>query len=140
MADKKITQLTALTAPANNDLLLIVDDPSGSPVSKKVELGDIFGETAQTTFQTIKLGSFGNTEFTTDGTFKITPANRFLVEGLADFNDDRIRIRTTYTPGSSNNSAVGMEVGSIAWDANYLYVAVGSTGANSILRVALSGW
>jgi hypothetical protein len=140
MADKKITQLTALTAPANNDLLLIVDDPSGSPVSKKVELGDIFGETAQTTFQTIKLGSVANTEFVTGGTFKITPSDRFLVDGLADFDNDRIRVRTAFTPGSNNNSSVGMEVGSIAWDANYLYVAVAATGANSILRVALSGW
>jgi hypothetical protein len=60
MADKKITQLTALTTPANNDLLLIVDDPSGSPISKKVTLGDIFGETAQTVFQTIDIKSTGN--------------------------------------------------------------------------------
>ena len=45
MADKKVTQLTALTAPANTDLLLIVDDPTGTPVSKKIELGDLFGET-----------------------------------------------------------------------------------------------
>lgn len=140
MADKKVTQLTALTAPANTDLLLIVDDPSGTPISKKVELGDIFGETAQTNFQTIKLGSVANTEFQTGGTFKITPGDRLQIDGLADFNDDRIRVRTAYTPGSSNNSAIGMEVGSIAWDANYLYVAVGSSGANSILRVALSGW
>jgi|688.fasta_scaffold15375_5 hypothetical protein len=140
MADKKITQLTALTAPANNDLLLIVDDPSGSPVSKKVELGDIFGETAQTTFQTIKLGSVANTEFVTGGTFKITPTDRFLVDGLADFDNDRIRVRTAFTPGSSNAAAASMVAGEIAWDANYLYVAVGSTGANSILRVALSGW
>ena len=140
MADKKITQLTALTAPANNDLLLIVDDPSGSPVSKKVELGDIFGETAQTTFQTIKLGSVANTEFVTGGTFKVTPGNRFLVDGLADFDNDRIRVRTAFTPSSSNAAAAGMVAGEIAWDANYLYVAVGSTNANSILRVALSGW
>jgi hypothetical protein len=140
MADKKITQLTALTTPDRNDLLLIVDEPTGSPVSKKVKLGDIFGETAQTTFQTIKLGSVANTEIVTGGTFKITPSDRFLVDGLADFNNDRIRVRTAFTPGSSNNSLIGMQVGSIAWDANYLYVAVGSSGANSILRVALSGW
>ena len=42
MADKKVTQLTALTAPANTDLLLVIDDPSGSPISKKIELEDIF--------------------------------------------------------------------------------------------------
>ena len=50
MADKKVTQLTALTAPANTDLLLIVDDPTGTPVSKKIELGDLFGESSQTVF------------------------------------------------------------------------------------------
>jgi hypothetical protein len=35
MSDKKISQLTALTTPANDDLLPIVDDPAGSPVTKK---------------------------------------------------------------------------------------------------------
>lgn len=43
MADKKITQLTALTAVANDDVLAIVDDPAGSPVTKKVT-ADVLGE------------------------------------------------------------------------------------------------
>lgn len=60
MADKKVTQLTALTAPANNDLLLIIDDPTGSPISKKIELEDIFGATAQTTFASMNFGSTGD--------------------------------------------------------------------------------
>jgi len=129
MADKKITQLTALTTPANNDLLLIVDDPSGSPISKKITLGDIFGETAQTVFQNINLSAN-----TSSGTFalggdvvKVTPNTRFEVEGLADFNHDEIRIRTAQTPASSNNTAVGWPVGTIAWDTNYLYIAVSSS-------------
>jgi len=60
MADKKVTQLTALTAPANTDLLLIIDDPAGSPISKKIELEDIFGATAQTTFASMNFGSTGD--------------------------------------------------------------------------------
>lgn len=36
MADQKITQLTELTTPALEDLFAIVDDPSGTPVTKKV--------------------------------------------------------------------------------------------------------
>jgi hypothetical protein len=36
MADKKITQLTALTTVSADDVLLIVDDPAGTPTSKKV--------------------------------------------------------------------------------------------------------
>lgn len=43
MADKKITQLTALTAVDNSDVLAIVDDPAGSPVTKKVT-ADVLGE------------------------------------------------------------------------------------------------
>lgn len=43
MSDKKITQLTALTAVDNADVLAIVDDPAGSPVTKKVT-ADVLGE------------------------------------------------------------------------------------------------
>lgn len=42
MADERITELTALTAPALTDLLAIVDDPSGSPVAKKITVENLF--------------------------------------------------------------------------------------------------
>ena len=38
MADKKVTQLTALASPNDEDLLLLVDDPNGTPVSKKIDV------------------------------------------------------------------------------------------------------
>jgi hypothetical protein len=38
MADRKVSQLTGHTAPVAEDLLLIVDDPNGTPVSKKITL------------------------------------------------------------------------------------------------------
>lgn len=38
MADAKITQLNELTTPALEDLLAIVDDPGGSPETKKVTI------------------------------------------------------------------------------------------------------
>jgi hypothetical protein len=38
MADLKITQLTENTTPAPTDVLAIVDDPGGSPVTQKVEV------------------------------------------------------------------------------------------------------
>ena len=38
MADKalKISELTAITAPSGDDILVIVDDPAGTPATKKV--------------------------------------------------------------------------------------------------------
>lgn len=38
MDDKKISELTALTTPSLEDLLAIVDDPSGTPETKKITL------------------------------------------------------------------------------------------------------
>lgn len=36
MASQKITELTAETSPADTDLVLLADDPAGTPTSKKI--------------------------------------------------------------------------------------------------------
>ena len=41
MADQKVTQLTELLAPAKNDVLYVVDDPTGTPLSRKVRLENL---------------------------------------------------------------------------------------------------
>ena len=41
MADQKITALTELTTPAGVDLLAIVDDPAGTPITKKITLDSL---------------------------------------------------------------------------------------------------
>lgn len=178
MADKKVTQLTALIAPANTDLLLIIDDPAGSPISKKIALEDLFGATTGLTVSAISVTSTGDTtlaanNFTIDSTTNITltrgvvinedgadsdtriesdnQANMFFVDASADkigimtnapeealdINSDAIRVRTAQTPASGNNLAVGWAVGTIAWDANYIYVAANST---NIVRAALTAF
>lgn len=41
MADQKITEFVALTTPATEDLLAIVDDPAGTPVTKKITIANL---------------------------------------------------------------------------------------------------
>ena len=41
MADTKVTGLTANTTPLSTDIIPIVDDPAGSPLSQKIALSDL---------------------------------------------------------------------------------------------------
>ena len=42
MADKKVTQLDALTSLSGDDLFMVVDDPAGTPTSKKITVTNAF--------------------------------------------------------------------------------------------------
>ena len=179
MADKKVTQLTALTAPANTDLLLVIDDPAGSPVSKKITIEDLFGATTGLTVADVDITSTsgialtGNAVTVSSTGTRLTVTQGVIINGSGadsdtriasdnnanmvyvdasadavgigtntptealDINSDAIRIRTAQTPASGNNTAVGWGVGTIAWDASYLYIAANST---NIVRIPLSAF
>jgi len=115
MADQKVSELASLATAAGEDLLYVVDDPNGTPVSKNISLNSLLGAVP------------ANTTFTQTATFnnKVTVAN------------GHITLSTSKTVGSNNATNVlgaGAQ-GSIFWDENYLYVAVSNT---QIKRVALS--
>ena len=38
MADKRISGLTAMTTISKDDILLVVDDPAGTPTNKKISI------------------------------------------------------------------------------------------------------
>ena len=61
MADKKVTQLTALTVATKDDLLLVIDDPLGSPISKKITVDNFFGATSALTVNAISITASGTT-------------------------------------------------------------------------------
>ena len=42
MADSKITALTENTSPIGTDLMVMVDDPTGTPVTQKVQMSTVF--------------------------------------------------------------------------------------------------
>lgn len=56
MADAKVSALTALTTPADEDLFYVVDDPGGTPTSKKITFANLQAG----------IGDFGATGISTD--------------------------------------------------------------------------
>ena len=127
MADKKITQLDAVTSAANTDLLLIVRDPSTTPVNKKMEVGDLFGETAQTVFQQMNLKATGVSRISGSTLYLSSNTNVELNAPLKVSSDRIIVSNQVATPANSNNSFYGWSTGTFAYDSNYLYIAVTPT-------------
>jgi len=107
MADraKKISELAVLTAPIAGDLLVIVDDPTGTPITKQITVGNLLGNAA---------------------------AN-VVVSNTHYLSANNVVVRRKYTPGSSSGTTDVQ--GSIWFDDNYIYVAI---GPGVIKRAALS--
>ena len=139
MADKKVTELTALTTTAGNDLLYIVDDPTGTPVSKKITTNDFFGAVAANTVHNGTVTHNANT--TLSGSNTAISANVNFTKagaGQVKITSGSITLSGAATVTSNNATtqlgAGGLQ-GTIFWDADYLYVATSNT---VVKRVALS--
>ena len=99
MADKKITALTDLgDSLAAADLFHVVDDPSGTPINKKITAADVFNNMpswiafAQTSQS---LTSDGSTALTIDVTSAVTEVNGTggtATCSLADGSDGQVKI------------------------------------------------
>ena len=135
MADKKITQLTSLASPASEDLLLIVDNPSGTPTSKQISIKNLAAGMSNTAVSgTLTVSA--NT--TLNGSNTVVSSNVNFTSTRGSRTAARFITVAKSTGTVSNNATTelggGMQ-GSILWDSNYIYVATSNT---VIKRVALS--
>jgi len=109
MADKKITQLTDLgDGLAAVDLFHIVDDPSGTPINKKIAAQDVFNNIptwvglAQSSQA---LTSDGSTSLVADVTSSITEVNATSSIGtvsLANGSDGQLKTFLNVSTGGTN--------------------------------------
>ena len=82
MADKKITALTDLgSAIASEDLLHVIDDPSGTPVNKKISIANVFNNIPT------YLGLDGTAQTITGSTAPSVTTSITLLDG-ASFSSD----------------------------------------------------
>jgi hypothetical protein len=145
MADKKTTLLPPLDDLQAGDLLYVVDDPEGTPISSKMYVSDLFGNTNRLTLPAVDIAvtaDFGITAATFTfagnvsnvGTFSnignVTVQGNVTVNG----NANSIAITSPETPSDLINTD-GKGVGTIMWDSSYIYVV---TGAAEVKRVAFA--
>lgn len=107
MADLKITQLTSLSSASTDDLLPIVDDPSGTPVTKKITYGNLSKKIINTT---AKIANY-----------TLTVNDRII---LADASAGAI---TIFVPAASGNQGIEWTVKKIDSSANQVTVDPDST-------------
>ena len=137
MADKKVTQLTSLTTPASEDLMLVIDNPNGTPTSKQITVKNLFGSAPSNTSITGTLTVSANTTLNGSNTVISSNVNMTSTRGP---RTSAKWVTIAKTTGSVSNNATtelgsgGLE-GSIFWDEGFLYVATSNT---VVKRVALS--
>jgi len=149
MADKKVTQLTALTTPANTDLLLIIDDATGSPVSKKITLEDLLGTSNQLVVTTVNVratgeGTFAANNITLDANTSITLTRGTVINEDGADSDTRIEsdgnANMFYVDAGNDRIGIGTNSPTEVLDVNgdAIRIRTAQTPANS--SVSTNGW
>jgi hypothetical protein len=105
MADKKVSELTAITNLSGDDLLLVVNDPSGSPTSNKITITNLFANVVPATTHKGVTTFKANTSFT--GTTMTVSAN-LVLSGTNVLNaiNDRVQVANNNAQLANTNAAI----------------------------------
>lgn len=122
MADSKLTALSAITSASTDDLMYVVDDPSGTPASKKITFANVMASLN-------KVGKITVTQPATGGTLTIDDGASIITSGgdaitLTTTADSNVTLPTSGTlstlAGSEEltNKTLNASVGKGTWTAS----------------------
>ena len=105
MADKKVSELTAITRLSTDDLIMVVNDPAGTASSRKVTVGNLFGNVEVITKHS------ANTTFTANTTFRgttMTVSANLVLGGsnVTDSINDRMQVANVETYLANTNLGI----------------------------------
>lgn len=162
MADAKITELTALATPANEDLVAVVDDVAGTPITKKATLADVktlvntdpdfaAGSAAAGTWPNLAGGTLlttseaGAIERDSNCFYMTTdPANRGYVSVRHFIRCDSARTLPNDTNlnaifNSPANGRITLETGTYLFESLMIVTAMSATSGNALINVLGAG-
>jgi len=138
MADKKITALTDLgTALANADLFHVVQDPSGTPINKKVSTSNVFNNipTYIGLKQTAQTLSAGGAASVTTAVTLVDATSSTIAVSLADGTDGQIK--TIIDTATSGTNAITITPTNLR---GYTSVVLNAPGETVTLMFKSSKW
>ena len=138
MADKRISGLPSLSSAAREDLLLVVDDPAGTPSNKKVTLTQFFSNVEpEIVFANTKaLGSSTNASVIFKGGVAVNDSIKVDTDLTVNANATiNVVTMTTVTsdvaPGT--NSSYNLGNSTFGWKNAYVGTISGDTSSNLLL-------
>ena len=129
MADKKITALTDLgSAIAAEDLLHVIDDPSGNPINKRISIANVFNNIPTYVALDGTAQVITNTTDAVNVSASVTHINTTSgahAGGFADGTNGQIKIITMIADGG--NSVISPSAGNSSGWATITFDDVGDT-------------